>query len=138
MTSVSSLLHCFQIATANDKTFVDFYRNRIASSYYNFVSTEFELTRSFWRAAAINSINRVLFCVTVSNIFCGSLHGQRKAMLSACSLLSGVSRIVFDAILHVSVEYQVNTRLLNIPAGPSICLVFIILDFPKAWLIHQR
>ena len=36
----SRLLHCFQIATVNDKTFVDFYRNRIASSYYHSVSTE--------------------------------------------------------------------------------------------------
>ena len=132
----SLLLHCFKIATANDSTFVDYYRNRIASSYYQFVSTAFELFRSLWRSGAIKSISRILFCVTVSNTFCGSMHGQWNAMLSACSLLSGFSRIVFDAILHVSVEYQVNTRFLNIPVGPSHCLVYIIVDFSKAWLIH--
>ncbi len=60
------------------------------------------------------------------------LHGQRKAMLSACSFLSGVSSSVFDGILDVCVEYEVNIRFLNIPAGPSHCLVYIILDFSKA------
>ena len=54
-------------------------------------------------------------------------------MLSACSLLSGVSSIVFDAILHVSVEYQVNIRFLNLPEGPCHSLVYIILDFSMCW-----
>ena len=97
---ISLLLHWFKIATANDSTFVDFYRNQIASS----------------TSLCPQSL----------------LRGQRKAMLSACSILSGVSSIVCDAIRHVSVEYQVNTRFFNIPAGPSHCLFYITMDFFKS------
>ena len=58
--------------------------------------------------------------------------------MSACSILSGGSMIVFDAIFHVSVEYRVTTRFLTIPASPRPSRVYIVLDFSKEWLIHQQ
>ena len=103
-------------------------------SYYQSVSTEFELIRSSWRATAIESISRILFCVTVSNTFCG---GSGMVNVRQCCRLAPFVLVFRGLYLIIYSMYLSNTRILNTPVGPSHCLVYIILDFSKAWLIQS-